>query len=366
MSLSNINNNSNFNDVLSYSLDYFTTNLAENFKNYANNNMCEQKLEILNNTSLIIAPNAIVENCNFTVSQTTDINKDSLCVDINKQLISMSLEDRNNFINASILALKNVLLSKLNNKKNFIDYLCETIKNKMLISYSNSQTRCSQNIKVETDQKLILEGTFICDNNTRINLTNNVFVDMFMKCLVQPVYNKINNDSELARRFNTPDNNNCIYSETVISSCDNNNRKIKLNILKPLAGTGECKYVKNINEVIDIVDGMELEIPCEKVDCLVSDWSNWGKCTMGVNGKAVQKRSRRYVSIGDGCEKLNMIDYRSCNIENEPEYLQNLDIPVKSSINLLYNNKISDTRSRVIVVLILTIFLILFYKIFSN
>lgn len=122
-------------------------------------------------------------------------------------------------------------------------------------------------------------------------------------------------------------NQNCevIPDTTIPSTCQNNKQKVSYKVTKPSnLGGSSCANVlstiePNVNFTLE--NGIYIgEKPCTPpstpVNCIPSDWSDWGQCSKECDG-GIQTRTRtitKEASSGGNCPEASVLqDSRACN-----------------------------------------------------
>lgn len=353
-------------DVFNFSKEFLINEFVNELKAIATDDkFCKTNTLISSTTN--VNNNAILIGCVLNINIGQKIQpSESICMNINERLKYMNNDERNQLFDKAINKLKIKLLneSKLVNKTRFINLLSTLLKNNINTTPSNSTTSCSQDIKITKTQTINLEGIIRCNNGV-FNFNNRAFVNPYMKCVVEPIWTNLENNNELRNLYNKGDNSNCIYSETQITACDKTKNKynVKIDIIEPQIGIGSCDYF----------NGQIVEKDCTIPECEVSAWSNWSDCIPDTNNprKGLQKRIRKYIKTGEGCQENNMIETKECELTREQtnivtQYIENNqreqaklnNIATSNGWITLYTQGSFDTAGKK--VLIVSLFLIIF------
>jgi hypothetical protein len=309
-----------------------------------------------------------MSTCKITVNQNAQITSNKVCVDINSRLANLQGDEKKYLINS---ILDEVFTNKISlfvkSKSLFINKCKDIFFDKLINIDATITSGCSQNIYIDQDRSVYFFGNVKCKNST-FTFSQDAIIESYMRCVTEPILDDIINNVELKRLFNITQisNKDCIYDKVLISGCDGNERKYKINILVPQMGNGTCEY--NENQIINEI--------CSNKECETTEWSNWSDCagdnlnsTIGIQTRTRKlKKDENGNVIGNGDNCPPFFEKRVCNISKRKRLNSNQNIqdtlpPILKNIYgyewLLYGPKYLTSTQKILISVIIVVFIFL-------
>ena len=235
------------------------------------------------------------------------------------------------------------------------------------------QANCSSGIYVSQKKKIYFlgkvqkikqpDGTIKeiypvnCQGST-LEFTQEAIVKQFVKCIVTPAFDVLQNDPELKAAYDINPNQDCYYEEVLLKPCDGYMRTFSIKVVTPQKGNGTCPYV----------NGDIIQKPCNKSNCKVTDWEDWSPC---INNK--QTRTRKVLTPGNDCP--NFIEERACIISSIPADLslrgieeKKLTSPSEQIVEINSSNwfvfgfdKMPETQKKILYAFLLLLLIVFLY-----
>lgn len=350
------NGKTDFKTTLKCMFDSFNEMFAHDFSGGPGD--CSQDKIVKQSAKLLVGPEADLSDCNIDLSQQIDLSSKKICANINETLAKFEGEDKYNFIKE---LLDKVILTQpqnIKNKTNFIKRFRQLMIDSLMGVQGGVNSKCSQTISISQDQNIYFLGNVKCKGST-FKFTQEAIVNAYMSCITGPILDNMVNDSLLKKYFIENQNADCIYDFELLEPCNNNKRKLKVNILSPSKGSGKCQYTQN----------QIIQDDCTTNSCKVSEWSEWSPCLINE----IHHRTRRITLQGKDCPPL--YEEEECVYEDKRERTNSNPQPVKrknlkSQMTSFYRvfadgpSALDSKQKAIFYAFLIFFFIVLFYAIF--
>lgn len=323
-------NNSNYESFIDQFVADFTKDFSDFFDSTTN---CTQNISLSNKINLNVS-NATISGCDINITQANDLTKgERLCSELSQRLFELSPEELGVMINDRLKAVTDRYNLPSSFKNMLRDKLVDFFMNNRISDVAN----CSQNIVVDKDQVIYINGEFKCINGSSLTINNKSIVNGFLKCLINPIMMVLKTDLFLKRAFESP-SRDCVWDKIPEEGCKNGKRKYVIKVLKDKYGEGIC----------NARDGDIIFESCDVPECRMGRWSEWSPC---INGR--QSRIRNIESPGVNCPST--IDTTNCT--QPPPFRE-----IPKSDNFLITGGYPPVLWTILVVIPFVALLIMIYK----
>jgi len=299
-----------FKATLSCMIDSFNETFAKDFSGGPGD--CSQDKVVKQSAKLVVGPDADLTDCKIELDQKIDLSSQKICGNINETLAGFEGEAKSTFINSLLDKVISRQPKNIKDKTQFISRFKTLMVDNLMAVQGGVNSKCSQTISISQDQNIYFLGNISCKGST-FKFSQEAIVNAYMSCITAPVLDVISNDTLLKRYFTEKQNADCIYDFELLEPCNNNKRKLKVNILSPAKGTGKCTYTNN----------QIIQEDCTTNSCKVSEWSEWSPCLVDEK----HHRTRRITLQGKDCPPLYQEE--DCFYEEERDRPNANPLPVK-------------------------------------
>ncbi len=275
-----------FKDAIKCILKQLQNTFVKTFNDGPGN--CVSDKIVKQNMNVFIGPDADLGDCQIDINQKINIQGKKICLDINKAILSLKDNEKENFLKKVLDDTFIYIQSNspyIQSRQEFITQCKNVILNKLMNIDASIDSKCSQSIYVSQDQNVYLLGTIKCVNSV-FEFNQSAIINAYMSCITAPFLDDLLSDYRLKKLYEAPSDIDCIYDKILIQPCNGTNRKYRINILRDKKGNGKCDYINN----------QIISEQCTSRTCEVGPWSEWSICAENK-----QERIRKVISPGNDC-----------------------------------------------------------------